>query len=126
MITVVSFGYRNGIPKDADLVFDVRGLHNPHSNKALRYLTGRDQKVKDLVLCSDKAWELVCEILSITLDYTGPMKGKSLVVAVGCFAGHHRSVAIAEKVAERLPGDVLVLHPEIGFEGFMRGGEYVR
>ncbi len=101
---VVSFGYKFGIPIDADLLFDVRFLPNPHYDLRLRPLTGLDAAVRDFVLQSPGTQEYL-ERLFALLDFLFPRyaaEGKAhLTIGVGCTGGHHRSVVVAEAVADR-------------------------
>jgi UPF0042 nucleotide-binding protein len=98
----VSFGYKFGIPIDADLLFDVRFLPNPHWVPELRPLTGRDAEVRDYVLESEGADEYFERLLPL-LDFLFPRyaaEGKAhLTVGIGCTGGKHRSVAIAEHLS---------------------------
>jgi len=103
-ITFSSFGFKHGPPRDADLLFDVRFLPNPHYEPELRPLTGRDQRVVDFI---DRDGKLAAfyALLEPLLDYLFTeyvAEGKShLLVAVGCTGGRHRSVAIVEHLAAR-------------------------
>ena len=103
--TVLSFGYRHGLPLDVDLVLDCRFLPNPHWIEELRPRTGLDQGVRDYVLGFRQTKEFLTR-LDHLLDLLLPAyvdEGKSyLTVALGCTGGRHRSVALAEEVAERL------------------------
>lgn len=105
--SLVSFGYKHGIPFDADLVFDVRFLPNPHFVDALRPLDGRDQRVRDFVLSHGEARELL-ERLRDLLEFLLPFyqrEGKAyLTVAVGCTGGRHRSVTFVETLRQFLEG----------------------
>jgi RNase adapter protein RapZ len=101
-VFLVSFAYRNGLPRDADLVFDVRFLRNPHYVEELRGCTGRDDAVRSYVE-ADPAFGPWFERLT---GWLGPLlpryeqEGKSyLTIAIGCTGGRHRSVTIAEKLA---------------------------
>jgi UPF0042 nucleotide-binding protein len=101
-VTVVSFGFKYGLPIDADLVFDIRFLPNPHYQEALRDLTGEEQAVKDYVM----GWTLTHQFLKKLKDLLSFLvpcyveEGKTqLIVAVGCTGGKHRSVAIANNLA---------------------------
>jgi len=104
VFAIVSFGYKYGIPIDADLLFDVRFLPNPHYDLRLRPLTGLDDEVRDYVLGSSDS-EGYLERLYALLDFLFPRyatEGKAhLTIGVGCTGGRHRSVAIAEEIAER-------------------------
>jgi UPF0042 nucleotide-binding protein len=119
-LNIVSFGYKYGLPVDADLVADCRFLPNPHWVPGLRPLTGRDAAVRDYVLGQPSAREFVDAYLAV-LDVSLPgyeREGKRYVtIAVGCTGGKHRSVAIAEHLAARLAGrDVTVSHRDLGRE----------
>ena len=104
-VTVESFGYKYGMPLDADLVFDVRFLPNPYYLEELRPLTGLDRKVAGYVFQSPQTREFMEKIADL-LDFLLPLyieEGKlSLTVAVGCTGGRHRSVAIAAALRDYL------------------------
>jgi UPF0042 nucleotide-binding protein len=103
--TVMSFGYKHGLPLDVDLVFDCRFLPNPHWVDELRPKTGRDKAVRRYVLDNPQSGEFL-ERLEGLFDVVLPgyvAEGKSyLTIAVGCTGGRHRSVAIADELAARL------------------------
>lgn len=105
MVNIVSFGFKNGIPQDADLVFDVRFLPNPFYVEELKELTGLDKPVQDYVM-SYKESEEFLDMLEKMLRFLIPnyiKEGKyQLVVGIGCTGGHHRSVTLAEKIFTRL------------------------
>ena len=107
VVNVVSFGYKHGVPVDADLVFDVRCLPNPHFVDRLRPLTGRDPAVVRYMRRSPATQEFL-ERLSSFLRFALPQyvqEGKSyLTVAIGCTGGRHRSVMIAEALRKTLAG----------------------
>jgi UPF0042 nucleotide-binding protein len=104
-VSVLSFAYRNGLPREADLVIDVRFLVNPHYVDELRPLTGRDPSVQSYIE-RDPAYTSLLERLDALLLPLLPSyqrEGKSyLTIAFGCTGGRHRSVMIAERFAERL------------------------
>lgn len=104
-VAVESFGYKHGLPIDADIVMDVRFLPNPHWEDELRPLTGHDPEVRDYVLETAIGSEFV-DRLDGLLEVLLPQyeaEGKSyLTVAIGCTGGRHRSVAVAEEIAARL------------------------
>lgn len=104
-VFVVSFSYRHGLPREADLVFDVRFLDNPHYVDALRPLTGRDKAVADYIT-RDAGWQPFYESVTNMLKPLIPrfsQEGKSyLTIGVGCTGGRHRSVFAAEAIAEWL------------------------
>lgn len=101
VFAVVSFGYKYGIPIDADLLFDVRFLPNPYYDLRLRPLTGLDREVRDYVMKSPGTEEYLDRLLPL-LDFLFPRyaaEGKAhLTIGVGCTGGQHRSVAIAELI----------------------------
>jgi len=104
-ITVVSFGYKFGIPLDSDLVIDVRFLPNPHYEPSLRPFTGNESIVRDFVFASPVTTEFMQKFVDLVTflipNYT--KEGKTtLMVAIGCTGGRHRSVALANKLGEIL------------------------
>lgn len=103
--TVVSFGFKNGIPLDADMMFDVRFLDNPYWVEDLRALNGTDQKIKDFVLADKRAPDLL-ERLHHLLDGLIPgfleENRRFLTIAIGCTGGKHRSVVVAEALGRDL------------------------
>ncbi|HVI08204.1 MAG TPA: RNase adapter RapZ [Candidatus Binatia bacterium] len=105
LVSSVSFGFRNGVPEDADLVFDVRFLPNPHFVPEFRPLTGRHPRVAKYIRSFPQTQEFVQRISEL-LVYLLPhyiSEGKSyLTIAFGCTGGQHRSVMIAEEVAKKL------------------------
>jgi UPF0042 nucleotide-binding protein len=105
VVTVLSFGYKHGVPVDADLMFDVRCLPNPHFVPALRRRTGRDRAVAAFME-RDPATREFIEQLEQYLRYVIPhyvVEGKSyLTIAIGCTGGRHRSVMIAERLRPAL------------------------
>jgi UPF0042 nucleotide-binding protein len=118
---IISFGFKYGIPIDADLMFDVRYLPNPHFVPDLRQRTGLDPDVSAYVLERPEGRELLDELEHLLLPLLPryAREGKVvLTVAIGCTGGRHRSVSIAEalrrRIAERgAPGDVVVSHRDI-------------
>jgi UPF0042 nucleotide-binding protein len=121
VVTILSFGYKHGIPVDADLVFDVRCLPNPHFVPALRRRTGRDRAVVSFMERDSSTREFI-EKLEQYLEYVVPhyiAEGKSyLTVAIGCTGGRHRSVMIAERLRRALSriegARIRVRHRDIG------------
>jgi UPF0042 nucleotide-binding protein len=105
LVSVVSFGYRFGVPSDADLVFDVRFLPNPHFVPTLRAFTGKDPRVKRFIRSFPQTGEFLRRIESL-LAYLIPhyiREGKSyLTIAIGCTGGKHRSVMMAEALRKAL------------------------
>jgi UPF0042 nucleotide-binding protein len=113
-----SFGFKHGIPLDADLVFDVRCLPNPHYVAELRPLTGRDQPVKDYLEASPNAMALLADIRGFVENWLPCFirdHRAYLTVAIGCTGGQHRSVYFAETLAAafREREQVLVRHREL-------------
>ena len=107
MISIMSFGFKNGIPADADLVFDVRFLPNPFYVESLKKLTGNDAPVRDYVMSFPEAGQFMDKLTDmISFLIPGYVKeGKNqLVIAIGCTGGQHRSVTIANALAARLRG----------------------
>ncbi|MEZ5116833.1 MAG: RNase adapter RapZ [Candidatus Nanopelagicales bacterium] len=120
--TVMSFGFKYGLPVDADIVADVRFLPNPHWEPELRPLTGRDAPVNDFVVALPEAREFLDRYAAL-LDLVSDgylREGKRYVtVAIGCTGGKHRSVAMAENLAARLVKsgvETLVVHRDLGRE----------
>ena len=116
MVTrILSFGFKYGLPVDADLVFDLRHLPNPHFVPELRPRTGVEADVASFVMDTDQARELLADV-STMLSKLLPAyarEGKSyLTIAVGCTGGRHRSVAFAEALATRLNADKRTLRVE--------------
>ncbi|MBP3727677.1 MAG: RNase adaptor protein RapZ, partial [Pseudobutyrivibrio sp.] len=120
-ITIVSFGFKYGIPEDADLVFDVRFLPNPYYDTELRPFTGNDQPIKDFVLKYDEA-QTFLEKTTDLIKFLIPnyiKEGKNqLVIAVGCTGGKHRSVCLADEIFNALNSDesygLKIEHRDIG------------
>ncbi|MEM9071283.1 MAG: RNase adapter RapZ [Myxococcota bacterium] len=115
---IVSFGFKYGVPVDADLVFDLRYLPNPHFVPELRPQTGLDKDVSEYVLATEEAVELMADVEQL-LRHTLPRyerEGKAyLTIGIGCTGGRHRSVAVAEALGERLRElrDVHVSHRDV-------------
>ena len=113
-VSMVSFGFSNGLPRDVDLVFDCRFLPNPHWVDELRPLTGLDEPVADYVLQQEEAQHFLHDVVSM-LEWQIPAfakEGKSyLTIAIGCTGGRHRSVAIAEEIRRRSRPAQLGLSP---------------
>jgi len=104
-VTVLSFGYKHGLPLDADLVFDCRFLPNPHWVEELRPQTGLDEPVRDFVLHQPAAGEFLTHLTELLTQLLPAYvaEGKAyLTIAMGCTGGRHRSVALAEEVAALL------------------------
>ncbi len=118
--SIVSFGFKHGIPLDVDLVFDCRFLPNPHWVPELRTLTGLDAPVRDYVLEQEETKELLSRLDDLfgLLLPAYVREGKSyLSIAIGCTGGHHRSVVLAEEIADRIRQqgyELVVHHRDIG------------
>lgn len=101
MVTILSFGFKHGIPADADLVFDVRFLPNPFYIEGLKYKTGNDREVQDYVMGFPEADLFVDKLLDM-IEFLIPnyvKEGKyQLVIAIGCTGGKHRSVTLANRL----------------------------
>lgn len=127
-VTVVSFGFKRGIPTDADMVLDVRFLPNPFYISSLRRSSGKDESVRDYVFSFDEANQFVDKALDL-IEYILPFYRKEakpdIVLAIGCTGGMHRSVAIAEAIYARLSSQgrrVTVEHRDLEHE--KRGLKY--
>ncbi|MEO7126206.1 MAG: RNase adapter RapZ [Nakamurella sp.] len=121
-MTILSFGFKYGLPLDADLVIDMRFLPNPYWIPELRPLNGTDHPVSDYVLARPGAREFIDRYVDL-LDLIGDgfeREGKRYVtLAVGCTGGKHRSVAVAEEIGRQLAGQgrsVTVVHRDLGRE----------
>ncbi len=118
-VSVVSFGYKYGIPIDADLVMDVRFLPNPYYIQELKPFTGLDQPVADYVLKNAITQEFVTmymDLLCYLLPYYKEEGKKHVSIAIGCTGGRHRSVALAEQIGKKLRGagyQIRVSHRDI-------------
>lgn len=118
-VGVISFGYKHGLPKEADLVFDVRFLPNPHYDAVLRPRDGREDPVRDFVLGNDSGRAFLAQAQTF-LEFVMPRyeeEPKSyLTLGIGCTGGRHRSVAVAEQVAAYLEDagyDVTIRHRDV-------------
>jgi UPF0042 nucleotide-binding protein len=119
LVTVMSFGFKNGLPPAADLVFDVRFLPNPHYVDALRPRTGVDPDVRDYVMDNDDARAFIARLEQL-LDFLLPRYRAELksylTLAIGCTGGRHRSVAVANHLAHFIRGlsyDVRLRHRDV-------------
>ena len=127
IITVMSFGYKYGIPRDTDLCFDVRFLPNPYYVAELRPLTGNDKPVSDMVKGCDE-YEIFMDKLVGMIDFLIPnykKEGKNqLVISIGCTGGKHRSVTVANDLYERLgalPYTIRSFHRDITKDRIVKG-----
>jgi UPF0042 nucleotide-binding protein len=122
-VNVMSFGFKRGTPREADLLFDVRFLPNPHWVDELRPLDGRDEPVRDYVFGQPIAgpfMERLEGLLDVALPGYVAERKRYLTIAIGCTGGKHRSVAIAEHLAAHLQGhegvSVRTVHRDLGAE----------
>lgn len=118
-VDVVSFGFKHGVPLDADLLFDVRFLPNPYYDPALRPLTGLDAPVADYVMRQPETAAYLGELTTLLTRWV-PLYARSgkarLTVGIGCTGGQHRSVTLAEELAKRLKRefeDVAAVHRDL-------------
>lgn len=126
-ITVMSFGFKYGIPQDADLVFDVRFLPNPYYIEDLREKTGNDPEVQEYVMGNDKG-QIFLEKLKDMMKFLIPnyiLEGKNqLVIAIGCTGGKHRSVTLANALYQALEAEesygVRIEHRDIGLDSITK------
>ena len=124
MVTVMSFGFKHGIPADADLVFDVRFLPNPYYIEELKPQTGNDKGVQDYVMSFPETG-IFLDKLTDMIQFLIPnyiKEGKyRLVIAIGCTGGKHRSVTLANKLYERLKAEghygIKLYHRDVPREG---------
>lgn len=107
-VTILSFGFKYGIPNDADLVFDVRFLPNPYYIEELRAKTGNDKEIRDFVMENEKAEEFLMKLEDLVRflipNYVAEGKHQ-LVIAIGCTGGKHRSVTLANELFAKLQSD---------------------
>ncbi|MDA8437370.1 MAG: RNase adapter RapZ [Propionibacterium sp.] len=121
-VTIMSFGFKNGLPVDADLVFDVRFLPNPHWVPDLRPKTGLSDDVRDYVLSQLGAPEFLDELVRLyTIMRPGYIREskRQVTLAIGCTGGKHRSTAMSEELGRRLRelgASVQVMHRDLGLE----------
>jgi UPF0042 nucleotide-binding protein len=122
-VTIQSFGFANGLPRNADLVFDMRFLANPHWDVALRPLTGEDPRVAAYV-AADPAYgpaiERIADLLLTLLPGYGREGKAYLTIAIGCTGGRHRSVAVAHELHDRLTAAghaPLLVHRDVASTG---------
>ncbi len=128
MITVLSFGFKYGIPNDSDLVFDVRFLPNPFYLKELKEMTGNDEPVRDFVMNMNLSKEFMEKLRDLTLflipNYVNEGKNQ-LVISIGCTGGKHRSVTLANelfKTLQEIGHSVIIQHRDIEKDSKKLGG----
>ena len=121
MVTILSFGFKHGIPADADLVFDVRFLPNPFYIDELKYKTGNDKEVQDYVMSFPEAEifiDKLCDILSFLIPNYVKEGKYQLVIGIGCTGGKHRSVTLANRLYSRMKNKgnygLKIAHRDVG------------
>jgi RNase adapter protein RapZ len=117
-ILIESFGYKHGLPADADFVFDVRSLPNPYWEPQLRPLSGKDEAVRTFLDAQPPVQKMIADIVAFLKQWIPSYRNfqrSYLTVAIGCTGGQHRSVYVAEEVAKRLAGKetILTRHHEL-------------
>ena len=122
-IVFSSFGFKYGIPEEANYVFDVRCIPNPYYVPALRPLSGRDKEIQEYLLSFEETNEMISNFIKF-LDYIIPafiISAPSINITIGCTGGRHRSVAIAERLyshyKEEYSYEVIINHRDISIEG---------
>jgi len=113
MLQVVSFGHKHGNPSDADFVFDVRCLPNPYWEKSLREKTGVDQEVIDFLKSSPSTIAMIDQLYNFLTEWLPAFDAENrsyITIAIGCTGGRHRSVYVAEQLAEKLKNDDSRVH----------------
>lgn len=120
IVTIMSFGFKYGIPRDSDIVQDVRFLPNPYYDEKLRPLTGNDKVIQDYVMNCDESHEFVDKFMDMVFflipNYIKEGKNQ-LVISIGCTGGKHRSVTVANAIYDRLSKSsytVRIFHRDIG------------
>ena len=126
-VTVISFGFKYGIPADADLVFDVRFLPNPYWVEELKHLTGRDKEIVEYLESFEETREFIKKLedmISFMIPYYIKEEKHQLDIAIGCTGGRHRSVMIAETIAKSLEKDrntgVKVAHRDLSNDLYIK------
>lgn len=128
IVTVMSFGYKFGIPQDADYVYDVRFMPNPYYIDNLRRKTGNDEEVQDYVMDAPESKDFLDKLVDISgfliKQYSSQEERHQLVIAIGCTGGRHRSVTVANELAKRLsdlPYSFRVFHRDIINDSYVKG-----
>ena len=118
-LQLVSFGYKHGTPRDADFVFDVRCLPNPHWDRELRKFSGREQPVVDFLLRQDMVRKMLADLKKFLGEWIPRFEAENrsyMCIAVGCTGGHHRSVFLVEQLATHLRSSgrqIIVKHRDL-------------
>lgn len=128
IVTIMSFGYKFGVPQDADYVFDVRFMPNPYYVEELKRKTGNDKEIQDFVMQneeSQKFLDMLEQMMSyITKEFTEKDGRHHIVIAIGCTGGRHRSVTVANELYKRmseLPYSVRVFHRDMINDSYVKG-----
>lgn len=128
IVTIMSFGYKFGIPQDADYVFDVRFMPNPYYEENLRRKTGNDQEIRDYVMATDESkhfLDMLAQMMTFLVkENTEKEDRHQLVIAIGCTGGRHRSVTVANELYDRmndLPYSFRVFHRDIINDTYVKG-----
>ncbi len=127
IITVMSFGFKYGIPRDSDLVYDVRFLPNPYYDLELRPLTGNDEKVAHVVSNCEEYKEFMdklCDMVKFLIPYYKREGKNQLVISIGCTGGKHRSVTVVKELysqLKELPYTVRQFHRDITKDRIVKG-----
>ena len=128
IVTVMSFGYKFGIPQDADVVFDVRFMPNPYYETELRSKTGNDDEIQEYVMAAPSSVEFVDKLYDMVKflvpNFINGEDRHQLVIAVGCTGGRHRSVTVANILGEKLkelPYSTRVFHRDIANDIYVKG-----
>ena len=128
IVTIMSFGFKFGIPQDADFVFDVRFMPNPYYEESLRRKTGNDADVRAYVMNSEGSRQFMNKLSDLikftTKQFIENEDRHQLVIAIGCTGGRHRSVTIANELYQEmsdLPYSVRVFHRDIANDTYVKG-----
>lgn len=128
IVTIMSFGYKFGIPQDADYVYDVRFMPNPYYIDNLRRKTGNDEEVQNYVMDAPESKDFVDKLVDMSgfliKQYSTQEERHQLVIAIGCTGGRHRSVTVANELGKRLselPYSFRVFHRDIINDSYVKG-----
>ncbi len=128
IVTIMSFGYKFGIPQDADYVYDVRFMPNPYYIDNLRRKTGNDEEVQNYVMDAPESKDFVDKLVDMSgfliKQYSAQEERHQLVIAIGCTGGRHRSVTVANELGKRLselPYSFRVFHRDIINDSYVKG-----
>ena len=128
IVTIMSFGFKFGIPQDADYVFDVRFMPNPYYVEELKRKTGNDKEIQDFVMQNEESQrflDMLEQMMAyITKEFTEKEGRHHIVIAIGCTGGRHRSVTVANELYNRmaeLPYSVRVFHRDMINDSYVKG-----